>query len=97
MATTQRQYGRNITEPTGPQQDVLDKLADLGELRTEAVKDRYTVSGRRRLDDLYADIRHQIDRGGELGMKQDVLREALGVSPNAYWKIKRAETGPGEG
>lgn len=96
--TSTRRQGRKITEPNAAQAEVLEQLTLAGADRAElaARKAYMTTAGRRELDEIYSDVRYWIVRGSELGIRHEDLREALGVSPNAYYKIKRGETGPGE-
>jgi hypothetical protein len=90
-------YGRKVPEPNARQRAVLSKLAELGAERAELVsrKAYTTTAGRVRLDKIYDQIRQQIERGAELRLLHDEMREQVGVNSTAYYKIKNGRTGSG--
>lgn len=92
-----RHYGKRVAEPNARQRRVLEQLAVLTIERRELVsrKAYMTSAGRYDYDRVIAGIRRQIEKGVELGMGHEQMREALGVTSTAYYKIKSGRTGSG--
>ena len=92
-----RHYGKRVAEPNARQRDVLDRLAELTAKRRELTsrKAYMTSSGRTELDSIYTAIRRRIERGVELGIGHEQMREALELTSTAYYKIKSGRTGSG--
>jgi hypothetical protein len=91
-----KQYGKRVAEPNARQRAVLEALGELGRERAELVgrKAYMTSSGRRAYDQIIGKIRKQIDRGVELGLGHEQMRENVGVNRSAYYKIKGGRTAP---
>ena len=84
-----------MPELSAPHRAVLDKLTELGAERAPLVARRAYMrsDGRAALDKIYVKARKLIERGVELQLLHDEMRERLGVSSAAYYKIKSGETG----
>jgi hypothetical protein len=85
-----------VEQPNPRQRAVLEALAELGRERAELVAHRayMTSSGRRAYDQVIGKIRVKIDKGVELGLGHEQLREQVGVNSTAYYKIKGFRTAP---
>lgn len=91
-----KQYGKRVEQPNARQRVVLEALDELGRKRADLVgrKAYMTSSGRREYDQVIGKIRKQIDRGVELGLGHEQMRENVGVNKSAYYKIKGGRTAP---
>lgn len=89
--------GHEPTRPEyGPQeQDLLDRMAELGAERAELQAHRayMSASGRPRYNLVLANIRELIDQASELKIQSIDMQDALQVSPAAFYKIKNGLTG----
>lgn len=87
-------------EPARPQygeqaQALLDRLAELGSERAELQAHRAYMrsEGRRRYDQVLAEIRSGITAAEQLEIQNLDLQDVLGVSSAAFYKIKNGRTG----
>lgn len=92
---TKQSWTKWVERPNARQQRVLDQLGELGERRAEltARKAYMTTPGRLELDKIYAELRSLIARGGLAGLGNLQMRDQLGVTSTAYYKIKGHRTG----
>jgi hypothetical protein len=91
-----KQYGKRVEQPNVRQATVLSRLGELGTERADLVarKAYMTSSGRREYDQVIRKIRQTIERGVELGLGHEQMRENVGVNRSAYYKIKGGRTAP---
>jgi len=90
-----KRYGKRVEQPNGRQAYVLKCLSELGRKRAELVehKSYMTSAGRREYDQVLAGLRRHIAKGVELGLGHTQMREQVGVTETAYYKIKSGKTG----
>lgn len=90
-----KRYGKWVEQPNGKQTAVLERLAELGRKRAALVehKSYMTSAGRQEYDQVLAGIRRQITKGVELGIGHEQMREQVGVTSSAYYRIKSGKTG----
>lgn len=93
---TKPRWTKWVEQPNGRQAYVLKCLDELGRKRAELAgrKAYMTSTGRREYDRVIDGIRRQINKGVELGLGHEQMREHLGVVSSAYFKIKNGRTAP---
>ena|SRR5688500_4368258 len=91
-----KRYGKRVEQPNARQATVLEQLAELGSERAElAIRKAYMTSvGRHNYDQVIRKIRKAIEQGVGLGLGHEQMREQLGVTSSAYYKIKGGRTAP---
>ena len=99
LPTCRRCHGSG-QEPAGPrysteQLALLDRLAELGERRSELYRKRayMSASGRPGYDRVLAEIRQELAGDLATTIRVSDLAQALRVSDAAYYKILNGETG----
>jgi hypothetical protein len=93
--TTGTRWTKWVERPNAKQATVLEELARLGAERAELTsrKAYMTSAGRHNYDQVLAGIRKLIAQGGMLGLGNIQMREQLGITSTAYYKIKGHRTG----
>jgi hypothetical protein len=87
-------------EPAGPdyniqQRGLIDTLRELGDERAALQRRRayMTTNGRKRYNEVLTQIRSTVAAAGELGIRNQDMEDALGLSSTALFNIRSGKTG----